>query len=85
MLNISEFERMSIMKLTSLKSRVENIDYIILDEVSMLGLRDLYKISAQLSKAKDKLSLPYGGVNMIFQVTSLSYLLLANLLPYTAT
>jgi hypothetical protein len=48
------------------KARLDGIDYIFLDEISMVGCHDFYKISAQLSKAKNVADLPFGGINMIF-------------------
>ena len=37
LLNINKFDRMTVQRSSIMKSRVEDIDYIILDEVSMLG------------------------------------------------
>jgi hypothetical protein len=48
------------------KARLDGIDYIFLDEVSMLSCHDLYKISAQMAKARNTTDVPFGGINMIF-------------------
>jgi hypothetical protein len=48
------------------KARLDGIDYIFLDEVSMLACHDLYKISSQLAKARNTMDIPFGGLNMIF-------------------
>jgi hypothetical protein len=48
------------------KARLDGVEYIFLDEVSMVACDDNYKISAQLAKASNEFDLPYGGINMIF-------------------
>ena len=48
------------------KARLDGVEYIFLDEVSMLSCDDNYKISAQLAKASNEFDLPYGAINMIF-------------------
>lgn len=48
------------------KSRLDGVNYIFLDEVSMLSCHDLYKISAQIAKARNIMDVPFGGINMIF-------------------
>jgi hypothetical protein len=48
------------------KERLDGVDYIFLDEVSMLACHDLYKISAQIAKARNTADTPFGGINMIF-------------------
>lgn len=47
-------------------SRLEGVEYIFLDEVSMLSCHDLFKISAQLARATNEHEEPFGGMNMIF-------------------
>ena len=48
------------------KARLDGVDYVFLDEVSMVACNDNYKISAQLAKGTNVFDLPYGGINMIF-------------------
>jgi PIF1-like helicase len=48
------------------KARLDGVEYIFLDEVSMVSCDDNYKISSQLAKALNEFGLPYGGINMIF-------------------
>jgi hypothetical protein len=48
------------------KARLDGVDYIFLDEVSMLSCHDLYKISAQIAKARNIMDVPFGGINIIF-------------------
>jgi hypothetical protein len=46
--------------------RLVGVDYVFLDEVSMLSARDLYKISIQLCKVLNILNIPFGNMNMGF-------------------
>jgi hypothetical protein len=48
------------------KARLDGVEYIFLDEVSMVSCDNNYKISAQLAKALNEFDLPHGGINMIF-------------------
>ena len=52
--------------IAQLKERLQGVDYIFLDEVSMLACHDLYKISSQLAKALNEHESPFGGINFIF-------------------
>ena len=52
--------------IAQLKERLQGVDYIFLDEVSMLACHDLYKISSQLAKALNEHEIPFGGINFIF-------------------
>lgn len=48
----------------------KDVDYLILDEVSMIGARFLSQLHSRLLRAKgyhdNKMDLPFGGINMIF-------------------
>jgi hypothetical protein len=48
------------------RERLQGVDYIFLDEVSMVSCTDMYKICAQLAKAFNLHEEPFGGMNMIF-------------------
>ena len=48
------------------RTRLQGVDYIFLDEVSMLSCHDMYKISAQLCKIMNKPTVPFGGLNFLF-------------------
>src|ERR1700722_14160865 len=48
------------------KTRLDGVEYIFLDEVSMVACDDNYKISSQLAKGLNEFGMPYGGINMIF-------------------
>ena len=52
--------------IAQVKMRLEGVNYIFIDEVSMLACHDMYKISAQLAKALNAFDLPFGGINIIF-------------------
>jgi hypothetical protein len=52
--------------IAQVKAWLDGVDYIFLDEVSMVACHDLYKISAQLAKARNIVDTPFGGINMIF-------------------
>jgi hypothetical protein len=52
--------------MAQVRSRLDGVDYIFLDEVSMMSCYELYKISAQLAKARNSMDVPFGGINMIF-------------------
>jgi PIF1-like helicase len=54
------------MQLAQVKSRLQGVDYIFLDEVSILCCRDMYLISAQLAQINNNPESPFGGLNMIF-------------------
>jgi len=52
--------------IAQVKARLEGVDYIFIDEVSMLACHELYKISSQLAKALNVDEVPFGGINIIF-------------------
>jgi hypothetical protein len=52
--------------LIQVRTRLLGVDYIFMDEVSMLSCHDMYKISAQLCKVMNEPSKPFGGLNMLF-------------------
>lgn len=56
----------SKISIAKVRTRLDGVDYIFLDEISMLSCHDLYKISAQLSKAFNEPNKPFGGINIVF-------------------
>jgi hypothetical protein len=52
--------------LANVRTCLNGVEYMFLDEVSMLSCQDFYKISAQLAKAFNESNAPFGGMNMIF-------------------
>ena len=47
------------------QERLEGVDYIFIDEISMIACHELYVISAQLSKVTNECDKPFGGKNII--------------------
>jgi hypothetical protein len=62
----SQNQKSENMAIAQLKERLQGVDYIFLDEVSMLACHELYKISSQLAKALNEYERPFGGINFIF-------------------
>jgi PIF1 helicase. len=52
--------------LAHVRENLDGVDYILLDEVSMISCIDMYNISRQCSRARGKHDVPFGGINMIF-------------------
>ncbi len=46
--------------------RLDGVDYIFLDEISMVACHELYQISGSLAKARNTTETPFGGLNIIF-------------------
>ena len=61
---INEYTKIS--NISQVKSRLEGVEYVFLDEVSMLSACDMYKISHQLSCVLNVYDKPFGGMNMVF-------------------
>ena len=56
----------STISMAKVRTRLDGVDYMFLDEVSMLSCHDMYNISAQPAKAFNEPNKPFGGLNMIF-------------------
>lgn len=54
------------MSIANVRSRLDGVDYMFMDEVSMLSCHDMYKVSAQLAKAFNESNKPFGGINIVF-------------------
>lgn len=52
--------------IAQVKARLNRVEYIFEDGVSMLACHEMYKISAQIAKAFGIFDLPFGGINIIF-------------------
>jgi hypothetical protein len=65
-LGINEGNYSSEKNLAQIRANLEGVDYIFLDEVSMLSCRDLYKISCQCANARGEYNKPFGGINFVF-------------------
>ena len=57
---------LSNISMAKVRTKLDGVNYIFLDEVSMLSCHDLYKISAQLAKAFNEPNKPFGGINIVF-------------------
>ena len=66
LLGISDGEFISAKTLANIRAQFDGVDYMFLDEVSMLSCRDMYKISSQAAKARGVHDEPFGGINFIF-------------------
>ena len=64
MFRINEYSGNS--NLSQICGRLAGVEYVFLDEVSMLLARDLYKISFQLCKVFNIPEIPFGNLNMVF-------------------
>ena len=53
-------------QLAEVKQRLQGVDYIFMDKVSMLSSKDIYRISERLAKVMNNPEEPFGGMNMIF-------------------
>jgi hypothetical protein len=62
----SDGKQISGIQLAQVKERLEGVQYVFLDEVSMLSCRDMYLISARLARVMNNLDVPFGGLNFIF-------------------
>src|SRR5882762_5085314 len=56
----------STISMAKLRTRLDGVNYMFLDEVSMLSCHDMYNISVQPAKAFNEPNKPFGGLNMIF-------------------
>ena len=65
-INDMSSEAQATKTMIQVRTRLLGVDYIFMDEVSMLSCHDLYKISAQLCKVMNKATIPFGGLNMLF-------------------
>ena len=52
--------------LTQIRARLSGMDYVFIDEVSMISCCDLFRISAQMARATLNYDDPFGGLNIIF-------------------
>jgi hypothetical protein len=59
-------ERSGGRRLGNIKAKLDGVEYVFFDEVSMLSARDMYRINVQLAKVYENAHVPFGGLNMIF-------------------
>lgn len=66
---ISDFndgDRANLRNDAATKARLMGVDYVFVDETSMLSCRDLYLISESACRALGRTDEPFGGLNLIF-------------------
>ena len=56
----------SLATLLQVRARLQNVEYIFIDEISMADCSSLYKICAKMCAALRNDGIPFGGINMIF-------------------
>lgn len=66
MFGINEKNQGSTSNLAQVCGHLLGVEYVFLDEVSMLSAHDLYKISSQIALAINAPDMPFGGLNMVF-------------------
>ena len=62
----SDGRKITGIQLAQIKSHSQGVDYVFLDEVSMLSCQDMYRISERLTTINNNAASPFGGLNMIF-------------------
>lgn len=77
--NVTDGEFVSAKTLARVKARLAGVDYIFLDEISMISCHDMYTISAQCAKALGVLDEAFRGLNFILLEILLNYCLLLEL------
>jgi hypothetical protein len=63
---INDYNEKGLTNLAQVRTRLVGVDYIFLDEVSMLSCHDLYRIACQIAIALNVPDQPSGGLSMIF-------------------
>jgi hypothetical protein len=64
--NDNDSERISGARIKKVQERIRGVEYIFLDEVSMVSCSALYSISARLAHSLGEPNEPFGGLNGIF-------------------
>jgi hypothetical protein len=60
-----DFSRSESAILNEVRSQLQGVEYIFIDEVSMITCHELYSISARLAQITGIHDAPYGGMNII--------------------
>jgi ATP-dependent DNA helicase PIF1 len=61
-----DFSRNESAVLNDVRVRLQGVEYIFIDEVSMIACHDLYSISARLAQITGMNDVPFGGMNVVF-------------------
>jgi hypothetical protein len=65
-LGLGQFDKRAYGSIAKAYENLKNVDYIFMDEVSMIGCIHLYQICERMSIAMKKEDQAFGGINMIF-------------------
>ena len=65
-LGVFEVDKDITKTIAQIKDRLEGVEYIFVDEVSMISCRDIYTISKQLALSLNNKNDAFGGMNIIF-------------------
>ena len=65
MLKLGQYNTDGIYNTAQVHQKLKRVEYIFLDEVSMVDCRHMYKICAQMCKAMSNSEQPFGGINII--------------------
>ena len=65
-LGLSKYDKGAYSAIASAYDNLKYVDYIFMDEVSMLDCLSLYKICERMCIAMKEENQPFGGINMIF-------------------
>jgi hypothetical protein len=60
-----DFSRSESAILNEVRSRLQGVEYVFIDEVSMIACHELYSISARLAQITSMHDAPFGGMNII--------------------
>ena len=66
MLGFSKYGESNETSLTNVRDRLKDVDYMFIDEISMVDCNHFYDISARLCRIFNNDGEPFGGKNMIF-------------------
>jgi len=60
-----DFSRNESAILNDVRARLQGVEYIFIDEISMIACHELYSISARLAQITGKHDAPFGGMNFV--------------------
>ena len=53
---------------SNVHEHLDGVNYIFLDEISIVACHELYQISASLAKARNMIKTPFGGLNIMLDL-----------------
>ena len=60
-----DFSRNESAILNDVRARLQGVEYIFIDEISMIACHELYAISARLAQITGRHDVPFGGINIV--------------------